>query len=461
MMTTNKGKAIHPDQEAAIEGLASQLRRDVLAVLGAGAAFAALPGTASAAVATTSTTTVAGAAPMAGPATPAGLKPWADYVAMLQPAGELINLTWMPKDEQIRAELYRQLVMNIAQGYVWYFQSTPEHPDWMPFENSIFLLQPNPDAVYHLAPVDGRGIYRIVGNRGNNKVMGFAVGRGMLGTEEPKGGFNNYDADGLTLGPDGAFEVIFSSERPAGWKGDWRYLHPEARSLLIRQFSYRWGVDQEARFAIERLDRPAFKPRLTPAEIAARLEAVLDGFVRRMSRICLGYQDKVFKQLGPNVMEISGFEDLGNSPEWPQKYWRCIYDLQPGEALVIETELPKQCKYWNVQINDALWNQVEFAYRQSSLNAAQARLDADSRFRAVIALEDPGVPNWLDTGGHTRGMLVGRWHGADSYPVPTVKKVALKEVRKHLPKDTPRVTAEERDKALRARNIGVQLRRRW
>jgi hypothetical protein len=443
-----------PERQAAIDGLASQLRRDVLAVLGAGAAFAALPGTANA------MSVAAPAAAAAGTATSA-LKPWSDYVNMLQPAGELINLTWMPKDEQIRAELYRQLVMNIAQGYVWYFQSTPEHPDWMPFENSIFLLQPNPDAIYHIAPLDGKGVYRIVGNRGSNKVMGFAVGRGMLGTEEPKGGFNNYDADGLTLGPDGAFEVVFSSERPAGWKGDWRYLHPEARSLLIRQFSYRWGVEQEARFAIERLDRPAFKPRLTPEQIAAKLEAVLDGFVRRMSRICLEYQDKVLKKLGPNVMEISGFEDLGNSPEWPQKYWRCIYDLQPGEALVIETELPKKCKYWNVQINDELWNQVEFAYRQSSLNAAQARLDADGKFRAVLSLEDPGVPNWLDTGGHVRGMLVGRWHGADSYPVPTMKKVPLKDVRKHLPKETPKVTAEERDKTLRERNIGMQLRRRW
>jgi hypothetical protein len=79
----------------------------------------------------------------------------------------------------------------------------------------------------------------------------------------------------------------------------------------------------------------------------------------------------------------------------------------------------------------------------------------------VIALEDPGVPNWLDSGGFRRGMLVGRWHGADSYPLPTITKVSFSDVRKHLPSSTPTVTAAERDKALRARNIGVQLRKRW
>ncbi len=117
------------------------------------------------------------------------LRDWEQYVDLLKPAGKGIDLTWFPGDEQIRAEFYRQLVMNIAQAYVWYFQSSPEHPDWMPFENSIFLLQPNPDAVYHIAPVSGDGVYKVTGYRGTTRIMGFAVGRGMFGTVEPKPGF--------------------------------------------------------------------------------------------------------------------------------------------------------------------------------------------------------------------------------------------------------------------------------
>jgi len=58
-------------------------------------------------------------------------------------------------------------------------------------------------------------------------------------------------------------------------------------------------------------------------------------------------------------------------------------------------------------------------------------------------------------------MLIGRWHRADSYPLPTLKRVPLDEVHKHLPADTPRFSPAERDKQIRARNLGLQLRRRW
>jgi hypothetical protein len=395
-----------------------------------------------------------------GPAA-SGLRAWNDYVDLLRPAADVLAITWFPEDEQTRAELYRQLVMNLAQGYVWFFQSTPEHPDWMPFENSIFLLQPNPDAIYHMAPVSGRGVYRVVGKRGTTRVMGFATSPIFFGSEEPTPGFNNYDADGLTIGADGSFEVIFSSERPADWTGDWRFLHPESTTLLIRQFAYDWAGEEDARFAIERLDVPALKPRPSAAEIASRLDSVLGNYVRRFSRICLSMQNELTRRVGFNTMDLTTFVDMGNSGEWPQVYWRSIFECEPGAALILETELPKRCHYWNVQLNDTLWNQIEYGYRQSSLNGHQARLDSDGKFRAVLSPEDPGVPNWLDPGGFQRGMLIGRWYGADSHPTPTIRQVPLSEIRKHLPPDTPATSADERDKAIRLRNFGLQMRRRW
>lgn len=89
------------------------------------------------------------------------LAPWSEYVDLLKPAAGLRGLLLDPESEQLRAELYRQLVMNVSLGYFLYFQSSPEHPDWAPFLNSVFLLQPNPDDTYLLAPVRGEGVYRI------------------------------------------------------------------------------------------------------------------------------------------------------------------------------------------------------------------------------------------------------------------------------------------------------------
>ena len=54
----------------------------------------------------------------------------------------------------------------------------------------------NPDAVYYLARIDGAGTYRIVGERGNAVVAGFATGNKMFGLHDEWGkGFNNYDVD--------------------------------------------------------------------------------------------------------------------------------------------------------------------------------------------------------------------------------------------------------------------------
>jgi hypothetical protein len=162
-----------------------------------------------------------------------------------------------------------------------------------------------------------------------------------------------------------------------------------------------------------------------------------------------------------NKLAIHDFAELGNAADWPQAYYEGLYELQPGEALIIETDLPEKRHYWNIQVADGLWNQVELVYRQSSLNGHQAAIDADGIFRAVLSAEDPGIHNWLDTGGNLYGSLIGRWYRCSSHPTPTVKKVPLKEVRQHLPATTPFITPEARGESLRERRIGAQLRRRW
>ncbi|UXJ50286.1 DUF1214 domain-containing protein [Pseudomonas citronellolis] len=390
------------------------------------------------------------------------LLPWSEYVDLLKEAGDLLAKTWAPDAPQVQAHLWKQLAMNIAQGYFLYFQANGEHPDWSPFENSVFMLQPNPDAVYYYAPVCGNGIYRVVGERGNAPVVGFATGKNMIGMGDPPGpGFNNYDLDQLQLETDGSFEVIFSQERPAGHTGNWLYLHPEAKFILLRQFSLDWGREKDVRLAIERLDTTPLKPASTPEVIDQLLRELFGGYVKRLSNLALNAVDRVRSQGLVNKMALHDFKDLGNGDDWPQAYFECAYEIGPDEALILETELPEQRHYWNVQVIDGLWNQVELVYRQSSLNGHQARVDADGKFRAVVSTVDPGIHNWLDTGGNLFGLLIGRWYRCSSHPTPVIKKVPLSELRQHLPEATPTVDSEERAAQLRKRRIGAQLRRRW
>ena len=144
-----------------------------------------------------------------------------------------------------------------------------------------------------------------------------------------------------------------------------------------------------------------------------------------------------------------------------QHYYQGIFRLEAGQAMIIDTAMPDQVRYWNVQLNDPLWNTIDWINHQSSLNGGQAVLDSDGRFRAVIAIDDPGVPNWLDPAGWLEGSLMLRWTGASSGPEPVLKIVPAAGIRAHLPSDTPVVTPEQRDEALRRRRRGAQWRRRW
>jgi hypothetical protein len=387
------------------------------------------------------------------------LKNWPEYLRRLEDAGELWARTWAPQDEQIRAELYRQIMMNLALGYFVYFQADPDHPDFTPFLNSVFLLQPNPDDTYFYTPLDGRGVYRLSGERGSVKLLTVTIGKDMMGTTDKMSPqFLEKDLDELPRAPDGGIDVLLSTERPAGHAGAWLSLHPEAEYLLIRQRSYDWGNEADARLAIQRLDADPLKRRLTIEDIDSRLEGVL-AFAKRLSRFWLDFVNRVKESHAPNTLHVAPFQQMGGVQV--QVYWQAIYELQEDEALILETDIPEQAPYWNVQLNDELWNTIEYVYRQSSLNGHQARLDEDGRFRAVISAGDPGVPNWLDVMGHRTGTLVGRWYACSSAPVPTLKRVKLAEVRQYLPEQTPVVSREERRAAILERSRAAQLRRRW
>jgi hypothetical protein len=79
----------------------------------------------------------------------------------------------------------------------------------------------------------------------------------------------------------------------------------------------------------------------------------------------------------------------------------------------------------------------------------------------VLSPDDPGIHNWLDTGGNLFGSLVGRWYRCSAHPTPTVTKIRLQDLAQHLPRSTARMTREQREAQLRIRRIGAQLRRRW
>ena len=124
-------------------------------------------------------------------------------------------------------------------------------------------------------------------------------------------------------------------------------------------------------------------------------------------------------------------------------------------------KIPQDVAYWSLILTNEIYETIDWYNNQSSLNDAQARLDDDGYFRAVISARDPGIHNWLDTSGNPRGAIQGRWFGTDERPTPTIRRVALARIRAELPEQTPVISKEEREAALRARRIHAQMRTIW
>ena len=117
----------------------------------------------------------------------------------------------------------------------------------------------------------------------------------------------------------------------------------------------------------------------------------------------------------------TGDTAYGNAHAW---YASARYELEPDEALIIKGRFPG-CRFANV----VLWNQFmqsyDFVNRQISLNRNQIEYEKDGSFKMVVAHEDPGVPNWLDTEGRSTGQIYWRY----VFPTQTPQRVKTKVVK--------------------------------
>jgi hypothetical protein len=119
---------------------------------------------------------------------------------------------------------------------------------------------------------------------------------------------------------------------------------------------------------------------------------------------------------------------------------------------------PPACRHWSLGLANWYWESLDYATCQTSLNGHQAALDRDGVFRGVIAHDDPGVANWLDTSGLTTGTLTARFLLASAAPEIAFRIVPLEDVASALP-NAPRIDAPERARIIEVRRRAVE--RRW
>ena len=393
---------------------------------------------------------------------PAGTLPsWADQMEALKPVADNLIAKWGRPNptEAERQDMYALCLAILSEGYLCNVYMDPKRPVWVPLWNMAYNSGgPNPDYIYGSTQVDPEGIYRISGFRGTTRFIDIQQqkARVFVPLDKMRGAMEINEVDELTIGKDGYFSVILSGKRPEGHTGDWWLLEPDTVQLLLRQCSTDWRNELDGRMAIERLDPVAPASTEEFARRFSEMPAWIEGMLGMMLELTQWYKahhPTNGLELSKKVAKIGGLNN--------QFYYDGIYQIDDDEALIVETVLPKQVRYWQMLVADDRFCTVDWFNRQSSINDKTARLDTDGKLRAVISRGDPGVPNWLDKANNVWGVIQMRFNKASDAPDPVVTRVKLADVRKHLPADTPVVTPEERRRHLAARREAAQFRRTW
>jgi hypothetical protein len=363
-------------------------------------------------------------------------------------------------DPQVQQEVGRLLLEAVAAKSIDAIASDSDHPAFVPTSNFYLnVFQPNADTTYKAATITPGGIYRLRGEPGSLRI--FRLGQFGPTPAKASAGISAlayYDFKKLRTDTHGHFDVIVSPARPNGYTGDWWQLESTTTTLLLRQVAFDWSTERDPRISIERVDKPVVRSRPDAAELERRLNS-LAASVGNSALFLLDHVEGLRREGYINRLKEFDVSHLGGLTG--QFYYEGAYELSPDEALILEAKVPDHCTYWSTILTNDIYETTDWYNNQSSLNGAQARVDHDGVVRFVISAKDPGVPNWLDTAGYLTGSIQGRWLECDVTPIPTVRKVALSDVRRSLPADTPAVTPEQREHTIRERRSELQQRPLW
>lgn len=364
-------------------------------------------------------------------------------------------------DPQVQQEVARLALEALTSSALDVLGGDADHPVFLPQIGQVLNVgQPNADTAYRTTRVAADGVYRLRGLKGGLRMFNVSQAPPSPGEPgfKPGGQRPSHDFNALAEDAEGRFDVVLSAERPEGHAGDWWRMEPTTNKLLLRMVSADWAGEADPTLSIERLDRPVPRPRPTAADLEARLRRlpVATDF------IALLFVDHV-EQLrqGGYVNALKVFDVVAMGGLAGQFYYEGAYDLADDEALIVEATVPAQCHYRSLILTNGIYETTDWYNNHASLNDAQAPADADGVLRIVVSAKDPGVANWLDTSGYAQGLIQGRWFGCDTNPVPSVRKVALAEVRQALPPETPTVTPEQREAITRERRAALQQRPLW
>ncbi|HWP67053.1 MAG TPA: DUF1214 domain-containing protein [Candidatus Limnocylindria bacterium] len=280
----------------------------------------------------------------------------------------------------------------------------------------------NADAFYHYAALRPDRTYRLSGRRGDACYLSVTVYGGPDDGRWSNRIVGSLNDRAMRIAPDGSFEVVLSRREHAG---NWLRLEDDAVCLVTRDYLIDPVAGTKATWAISATE-PAPPPRLTDAELARRFQATAN-FIREL----LAITPLPFDPAKANTVD-DPYPVPKQTYGWAAgdaAYAMGSFALGHDDALVLEGRSPA-CAFWNVCLWNPYMQTYDYRYERVTLNGGQVQYGPDGSWRLVVAARDPGVPNWISTAGHPRGVIWFRWFLPESLPArPATRVTTLDAVR--------------------------------
>lgn len=313
----------------------------------------------------------------------------------------------------------------------------------------------NPDNVYRHFMLDPALSYRISGRAGALEPMqqSFIVYAALPGTQEM-----TREGAGLVAvladperGADGKSFTITMDTSPANGRANHLQLSDSSALLIVRDSLSNWAQEQPIELNVEVLT-PGYTPKVySHDEAVENTLALLEG----VPAFWLDYDNTYIYSRAANVIAEPRVRQAG----WGGAIsgWA---ELGPDQALKV-TLSTFGARYLGFQLADPWGVSLNYVNKTGSMSNHQAIPNADGTITYLIAAQDPGHHNWLDTSGLNRVIFAIRWQDFEQ-PVTSladaVVDVQLVNLDTMDALDTTAITPKQRSAQLAQRVLDYQQR---
>lgn len=333
-------------------------------------------------------------------------KAWEEFCENLKVAGAALVYPGAPQDAAQQAEGVRyltRLTRAALEAFVEY--NDPKYPVLRrTVHETIKMGADNPDNHYLNAQISGDYEYIIQGKRNSIHYFGLFTQNGNYGTTgglQPCGVLEDRE---LIVDRDGTFEVILSKEKRGT---NWLKIEKETSLLMVRQTYKDRENELPVDLTIEAIGVEGFPGMITPKQLDEGLNIAglfVAGAPMLFSRWANGFR-KHTNQLPMFDPKISNAAGGDANIIYYHSHWK----LDKNQVLVIDV-MPPKCDTWNFQLNNYWMESLDYRYFNICINGHNAELNDDGSVTVMVAHQNPGHNNWIQTAGHVEGTMCWRWY---------------------------------------------------